>query len=106
MKDDGSRIRQRLPLTLLAGSGASLLLGLTMPVAILLDNSPSVMVYGLILLSFPLWLLGCILAGIAGGLLDRRQPNQIAIKRITWTLGILNLLAILLCLAWQPAGVS
>lgn len=101
-----TKITGLLPKTLLASSGAALLVGLYVPAAIVLDSSPSIMVYGLVLFSFPLWLIGCVCAAVAGWLLRRGKANRTAFDRIPWLLTALNLLSILLCLVWQPAGIS
>jgi len=102
----GSARHHRLPAILLALSGIGLLLGLAIPVAILLDGQPSIMTYGLVLFSFPAWLVGALLAGVSGWWLKSGAPGAAVWQRIAWPLAGLNLLSIVACLAWAPAAIS
>ena len=95
-----------LPIILIALSGISLLAGLWFPVAILLDGQPSIITYGLVLFSFPLWIVGAIIGGVSGWLLKSGWPGTVVKQRVAWALVCLNLLVIVACLAWGPAGIS
>jgi uncharacterized membrane protein len=102
----GSSRAGSLPMVLLVLSGFLLLAGVTLPLAILLETQPSILVYGLVLFSFPVWLVGAILGGVAGWIFMTRPMNSVGMQRIAWALAAINLVAILACLVWQPAGVS
>jgi len=92
---------------LLAGlSSVSLVGGLYFPIAVLMDEGPSVMVYGLILVSFPVWALGALSGGLASYLASRTQPVAPSLRRFSWVCAALNLIAIVVCWVWDPAGVS
>lgn len=80
--------------------------GLYFPIAILLDEGPSVLVYGLILVSLPAWTLGALSGGLASYLAARTQPVAPSLRRFSWVCAALNLTAIVVGWVWNPPGVS
>lgn len=88
------------------GSCSSFVLGLYFPLMVLLDPGPSAMAYGIVLVSFPAWAVGVLSGGVAGYLEWRAGPVAPRLERFAWLLGGLNLVAVVLCLIWRPAGIS
>jgi hypothetical protein len=96
---------------LLAGlSCLGFVVGLYFPLMVLMDPGPSARAYGILLVSFPAWSVGALSGGVAGYLAGRGEGRAAGraprLARLSWWIGGLNLAAIVLCLIWQPAGVS
>lgn len=95
----------------LAGlSSLGFVVGLYVPLMVVLDPGPSSMAYGIVLVSFPAWGVGVLSGGVAGYLAGRgegRVEGRAArLARFSWWIGGLNLVALVICLTWQPPGVS
>jgi hypothetical protein len=100
-------MRSRKFARVLAGlSCVSLFGGLYFPIAALLDEGPSVMVYGLGLVSFPAWVLGTLSGGLASYLASRTQAVAPSFRRFSWVCAALNLTALIVGWLWNPPGVS
>lgn len=80
--------------------------GFAFPLATFLDPGPSVLAYGIILVSVPIWVLGAASAGAVAWGLFRRRPEAVRLRRLALLLCALNLAAIALCWVWNPEGVS
>lgn len=99
-------MRSLLPRFLLVLSCVAFVVGLWFPVHVLLEPGPSVMAYGIILVSFPAWGLGALVGGTAGYLLRRTPKAGSLIEALCWTMVGLNLAAVAFCYLWSPEGVS
>lgn len=82
------------------------LVGLYFPLMVLLDTGPSAMAYGIVLVSFPAWGVGALSGSLAGWLAGREEGRLPRLARLSWWIGGLSLLALVLCLIWRPGGVS
>lgn len=80
--------------------------GLFFPLMVLLDPGPSAMAYSILLVSFPAWGVGALSGGLAGYLAGRAEGGAERLAKFAWWVGGLNLVALVLCLMWRPAGVS
>lgn len=91
---------------MIGASVVCLLVGLYSPVMVLLDPGPSVMAYGIVLFSFPVWALGAVSGGLGGYLASRTEGARPRLRRVAWLLGALNLSAVATGFVWSPPGVS
>lgn len=82
------------------------LLGAYFPVAILIDSTPSIHVYGLVLIGYPMWVVGSVCAGLAAWFLGKTPSDSSRMMRLAWVLIALNSSALILCLIWRPEGIS
>lgn len=80
--------------------------GLYFPVMVLLDGEPSVMVYGVLLVSFPAWGLGALSAGAAGYVLRRAERAMPRLQGFSWLVCGLNVIAVIACMIWSPVAIS
>lgn len=95
-----------LPTSLLVLSCVAFLVGLWFPIQVLLEPGPSVMAYGVILVSFPAWGVGALVGGTAGYLLRRMPLGRRGLEYLCWLMVGLNLAAVVICYLWSPEGVS
>lgn len=95
-----------LPTSLLLLSGVAFIVGLWFPIQVLLEPGPSVVAYGVILVSFPAWGVGALAGGAAGYLLRRTPPGRPGLEALCWLMVGLNLAAVVICHLWSPEGVS
>lgn len=91
---------------MIGASVVCLLVGLYSPVVVLLDPGPSVMAYGIVLVSFPVWAMGAVSGGLGGYMASRADGARARLTRVAWLVGALNLSAIAIGFMWSPPGIS
>jgi VIT1/CCC1 family predicted Fe2+/Mn2+ transporter len=91
---------------LTAASGVAFLVGVCFPILVLLDPGPSAWAYMVVLVSLHVWALGFLTGGLAGYLASRAGERGSRLRRLAWLLSALNFAAILICLVWNPPGIS
>jgi hypothetical protein len=100
------RMLLRAATTLTLVSCVAFALGLYFPARALMDAKPSVMIYGIVLVSYPAWVTGTVAATVAAYLFLRADETSPRLEQLSWLMGVLNLAAAALTVIWNPPGVS